>query len=51
MNKLNLLILSSILFSLFSVQAQQEPTYAFYKHHFNLINPAVVGTQGVPMPT
>ena len=46
MNKRNLLILSSILFSLFSVQAQQEPTYAFYKHHFNLINPAVVGTQG-----
>ncbi len=29
-----------------SLKAQQAPTYAFYKNHFNLINPAVTGTQG-----
>ena len=29
-----------------TLQAQQVPTYAFYKNHFNLINPAVTGTQG-----
>ena len=46
MKKLYLLILSCSLFCLSSIEAQQEPTYAFYKHHFNLINPAVVGTQG-----
>lgn len=28
------------------LSAQQETTYAFYKNHFNLINPAVTGTQG-----
>lgn len=26
--------------------AQQEPTYALYKHHFNLINPAVTAADG-----
>lgn len=29
----------------FSLQAQQMTTQALFKHHFNVINPAVVGTQ------
>ena len=29
-----------------SVSAQQETTYALYKHHFNMINPAVSGVDG-----
>lgn len=39
-------LLILILITSLGLQAQQAPTYAFYKNHFNLINPAVTGTQG-----
>ena len=27
---------------------QQEVSYSFYRHHFNIINPAIAGTTGLP---
>lgn len=41
----------ALLASLFIVSAtwsQQESQYSLFRHHLNMVNPAVTGTQGVP---